>query len=220
MAASSRILLVEGRSDEAFFDALCEMHALKAKVRVAPPRILGGKANNKEGLLNLLPLQLEQLADGSLERLALIVDADFPVTNGLGFAKTYKRVEDVLREYGFSPVKRAGVGGLLFSSSEDFHDIGLWIMPDNKNDGMLEDWVKAGIIGTEAALFARATNAVHSLPQPKFKPLHVVKAEVATWLAWQDAPGRGMEHAAKAGLLDQQSLQYKKLLSWLTHIFA
>ena len=120
---SAGVLLVEGKSDEEFYNAICERYDFKARVKVAPPRPLGGKFNNKEGLFSVLPLQLAQLADASLERLAIVVDADFPATHGLGFARTYDRVKTIVSEYGFNPVKRNGIDGLLFASSEGFHDI-------------------------------------------------------------------------------------------------
>ena len=73
-------------------------------------------------------------------------------------------------------------------------DIGVWVMPDNQNTGMLEDWAKQCLHPQERALFAHARESVKNLPEPpKFKPLQRSKAEVATWLAWQSRH-RGVGH--------------------------
>ena len=93
-------------------------------------------------------------------------------------------------------------------------------MPNNKNDGMLEDLVKLAVDPSEHKLFSLAANTVAKIPAPKFKHQHISKAEVATWLAWQEAPGRGMEHAIKAELIDKENSDYKKMITWLNHVFG
>jgi len=220
MPALSCVLLVEGRSDESFYGSICQTSAIKAAIKVAPPRTLGGRANNKEGVFALLPTLLKQLADGSITRLGVIVDADFVAEHGLGYNRTVARITEIVGEYGYLPVLRRNVSGLLFQSTDGLPDIGLWVMPNNRDDGMLEDWVKSIVISAEAELYDTAVKATASLTSPKFKPIHTVKAEVATWLAWQASPGRGMEHCITAGLVDQGSVRYVQLISWLTHVFT
>jgi len=220
MAQSQRILLVEGKSDEAFYREVCKGKALNIDVKVAPPRDLGGAANNKEGVFNFLPTLLSQLADGRLERLAIVVDADYQAEHGLGYQRTLERVRHIVSDYRFVPANRPNIAGSLFRSEDGLHDLGLWVMPDNRADGMLENWIKSGIAETENALMRLAENATGALEQPKFKPIHREKADVATWLAWQAAPGRGAEYIIQAGLLDLQSVQFTQFAAWLSHIFS
>lgn len=219
---STRVLLVEGRSDEAFFSALCSSLALTPKVQVAPPRAVGGKANNKEGIFRHLPILLNQFADGRIERLATVVDADHIANHGLGYQATVNRFCEVVAPFGFTlrnPMRRVN-GGLLFQSAHGLADLGLWVMPGTLTDGMLEDWVKGCITPGDAALLNTAVQAVAGLPTPKFVPLHSVKAQVATWLAWQEAPGRGLESAVTETLLNTDNPQYKLLTDWLLSVFS
>lgn len=220
MSATSHILLVEGKSDEAFYNEVFKKMEIRASVKVAPPRSFGAHANNKEGVFKLLPTLLQQLTDGSLSRLAVVVDADFVTEHGLGFAGTLDRVTGILNGYGFNIVRRPGVSGFLFTHAEGFHDVGVWIMPNNRNDGMLEDWIQMVIDPTESSLFAQAVNACAALNAPKFKPIHKIKAHVATWLSWQTAPGRGMEYSIQEELVNWNSLQAKNLSNWLNHVFS
>ena len=218
--ATKNILLVEGKSDEVFFSALYKTLGLSAKVQVAPPLEVGGSSNNKEGVLNHLPVLLNQLPDGQLERLGVIVDADYSAAGGLGYQRTVDRVSEIVLKSGFSRPKPIGKsGGLAFSSADGFHDFGLWVMPDNHNDGMLEDWIKSSIVQSESPLLTQAKQAVGALKEPKFKQLHLSKAEVATWLAWQRNPGRGFDSAVAELLLDRQAKPVALFEQWSRHIF-
>lgn len=221
MTNAAHVLLVEGRSDQAFFSAICQSVGLTPKVQVAPPRLVGGNANNKEGVFNHLPILLSQFADGRIHRLGVVVDADHKVNHGLGYQATVERFGEIVAPFGFSlrnPLKKVD-GGLMYESSDGFQDIGLWVMPGTQSDGMLEDWVKSSVIQSDRHLFDAASKVVNKLIQPKFAPIHTVKAEVATWLAWQAAPGRGMESSVVEKLLDDNSVQYKLFSMWLIGVF-
>lgn len=221
MTKSTHVLLVEGRSDEAFFSEFCKSLKLTPKVQIAPPKSVGGNANNKEGVFNHIPLLLNQFADGRIERLATVIDADHAVNHGLGYQATVNRFTAIVLPFGFrlkNPLRKVN-GGLMYESSEGFPDLGLWVMPGTLSDGMLEHWVKNCVTPSDQQLLKTASEAVAKLVNPKFMPIHSIKAEVATWLAWQKAPGRGMESAITETLLDTNSAQYKLLADWLRTVF-
>ncbi len=218
MAASDRILLVEGEADRAFFELICRNIGLGNTVTVAPPKDLAGTHNSREGVFNHLPLLLQQLNDGTLTRLAVVLDADSP-PNG-GFAPTLDRVTGIVTPFGYvAPLIKSG--GLSYPHSDGLFDFGLWVMPNNSSVGMLEDWIKQCVRADEHALLSHAKGVVAALPAPpKFKPLHLSKAEVATWLAWQKRPGHGLYSAVTDDLIDPQSPAYVELAGWLRHVFA
>jgi hypothetical protein len=217
---SKCVLLVEGRSDEAFFSAMCARLELNSQVRVAPPKGIGGEFNNKEGVLNHLPLLLRQFVDGRIERLALVLDADHEQASGLGDGRTIDRVTQIVAASNFLPKfpKPPAVGGQLFRSTDGFSDLGLWVMPGTRADGGLEDWVKLCVAPADA-LMGEAQAAVKRVVNHKFKPQHLPKAEVATWLAWQKAPGRGMESAINEKLLAFDSNSFRQFEAWLKAVF-
>ena len=185
---NGKILLVEGESDRAFFEQVCIVLGLKT-VTVAPPRALSGTHNTKEGVFNYLPTLLAQLADGRTTRLAVVVDAD-SVANGCGYERTLQRISEIVEPHGFTRTN-SPQGGIIFRHRDGLADFGLWVMPNNLDEGALEHWFKQCIVTDENGLLSHAEAAVAALPSPpKFKALHRCKAEVATWLAWQKQPGR------------------------------
>ncbi|WP_394754593.1 DUF3226 domain-containing protein [Crenothrix sp.] len=218
MANQDRVLLVEGGADQDFFIEVLKQSNLQVMVKVAPPKVLGGSHNTKEGVFNFLPKLLDQLADGNLVKLAVVVDAD-SVPNG-SYQTTLSRVTSIVSTYRYnlSPIQTAGI---TYKHDDGLADFGLWIMPDNTNEGMLEDWLKQCIHANEQTLFAHAQSVIDELPNPpKFKPLHRSKAEVATWLAWQKQPGHGLYQAVTDQLLDSNKPLYSQLTAWLAHIYA
>lgn len=218
MATTDRILLVEGESDRAFFELICRSIGLQNSVTVAAPKGLAGTFNTKEGVIKYLPTLLKQLGDGSVVRLGVVVDADSP-PNG-GFAQVLDRISDIVQLQGFQPVV-AAANGLIFRSDDGLADFGLWVMPENASNGMLEDWIKQCLHSDEQVLFGHAVAVVGSLPSPpKFSPTSRSKAEVATWLAWQKQPGHGLYRAVQDGLIDTANPQYVALVAWLAHVFT
>lgn len=218
MPMSGRILLVEGEADKSFFEEICKTLELHAKVKVAPPKDVGGSHNNKEGVLNHLSNLLKQLGDAEITHLAIVIDSD-SVVNGGGYKRAIDRVAKIVQPYGFT-LSSNSVGGILFQHDDGLADFGLWVMPNNCDEGMLEDWIKHCIHPDENNLFAHAETVVDTLPQTKFKPIHISKAEVATWLAWQKKPGHGLYHAVEENLIDTNSALFKELCVWLTHIYG
>ena len=219
MASTERVLLVEGEADRAFFERICGEVGLDTSVTIAPPKELAGSHNTKEGVFNHLPVLLDQLADGQITRLAVIVDAD-SAENGGGYQRAINRVEKIVLPYGFVLATNT-IGGIIFQHNDGLADFGLWVMPNNADEGMLEDWIKQCIHPDEQDLFAHAEAMVAALPQPpKFKPIHRSKAEIATWLAWQKQPGHGTYRAVEDGLINTIGIHYTNLTTWLGHVYC
>jgi hypothetical protein len=218
MAITDHILLVEGESDRSFFVEVCKTLGLQASVEVALPKDSGGFHNGKEGVFNILPIWLNQLGDATVTRLAVIVDADSEDDGG-GYNRAIDRVTKIVKPHGFT-LASSPVGGVLFQHDDGLADFGLWVMPNNRDEGMLEDWIKSCVHPDEHKLFAHAETVVDTLPQTKFKPIHISKAEVATWLAWQKQPGHGLYRAVEDQLIDTESALFKELCVWLTHIYS
>jgi hypothetical protein len=218
MAMADHILLVEGESDRSFLEEICKTLGLDANVKVALPRDSGRFHNGKEGVFNILPIWLNQLDDGQITRLAVVVDADSEDNDG-GYQRVIDRVTKIVEPYGFTLASNP-VGGVLFQNDDGLADFGLWVMPNNSDEGMLEDWMKSCVHPDEHELFAHAETVVATLPQTKFKPIHISKAEVATWMAWQKQPGHGIYRAVEDQLIDMNSALFKELCVWLTHVYS
>ncbi|MCX7098059.1 MAG: hypothetical protein NTV43_09185 [Methylococcales bacterium] len=221
---SSKILLVEGDADRNLFTQLCKSLPYSPEIRVASPRDLNPKSRDgKQAVLKQTSILLKQFADletGSQRCLAVVIDADYKAEGGLGYQKTVEQFESIVAELGYLPVSDLSNNpGLIFQHSDGLSDLGLWVMPNNDSDGMLEDWIKDCIHQDEKPLFTHAESIVEALNPKRFKPIHLSKAEVATWLAWQEQPGHGLYLTVTGQLLDANKPLYSDLIAWLKHIF-
>lgn len=221
------VLFVEGEDDKSFFKKIIELSELNPnnpEIQVAPPKEFNGK-DSKGGVLERLPFLLNQIKDGTLQRLAIVVDADYKNEKGggLGCQKTIEKIAEMIAPFHFSLDQSiTPSNGLIFKNSNNYNDLGLWVMPDNQRDGMLEDFIKDCILSSERDLFNHAVDIVKSVPNKKFKEIHYSKAEIATWIAWQNPPGHGIYYALKENnlLLDAENEPFKHLQNWLKQVFA
>lgn len=223
---ASYILLVEGEADRGFFEQVCKWLQLNPLIKPAAPKDYQRDfeqplRNSKQGVLNLLHDLLVELLDkeAPTQRLAIVIDADYKNSNGLGYQETIEQVCKIATDYDFALVED-NEHGLLFKRSDKAAEFGLWVMPNNRNEGMLEDFIKQCITVVEQPLFNHATNIVTAIEPKKFAPHHYSKAEVATWLAWQSKPGHGLYTVVKDDLLDSDHALFQELASWLKQIFT
>lgn len=221
----SHVLLVEGEGDRGFFEQVCKSLALNPAIKVAPPKDYQADyeellRNSKQGVLNLLDDLLNELLDevAPTKRLAVIVDADHEQEQGLGYQKTIEQVSKIAANYDFSLTENQA-DGLCFKHSDGLVEFGLWVMPNNRTDGMLEDFIKTCVTPAEQSLFDHAAQTVQAVPNKKFKDHHYSKAEVATWLAWQKPPGHGLYYAVYDNLLDTNHALFEEMQQWLKKIF-
>lgn len=213
-------LLVEGEADRAFFELLCKRWQLTVQVKVTTPRGAGHRHDSKQAAFSILETSyLSQLADGQTERLAIVIDAD-RIIDGGGFKTTLTQLSERLRFAGYTQRVTSEGAGLLFAHNDGLHDIGAWIMPNNADEGALEHWIQINLHPNERVLMQHAQTSMDHIPNgPKFKAARRVKAEVATWLAWQETPDHGLWQAARHGLLDETAPQMQGLRAWLESVF-
>lgn len=228
-----RLLIVEGATDKKLMHRLCKelgIGDLDVILPITPEELLtdedianGSSGNGKNGAIERLIDLITNLRDedNALQHLAMVVDAD-QHQNGHGYQRTFDDISQKLRDQGYTQDEEASTKacGLIFSHSDGLASIGVWIMPNNQEDGALESWISACINNTELPLFNHATTVVNELSTSfnrTFTGNKKAKAEVATWLAWQKSPSIGLY--AAVGLLDSQSSEYKNLVTWLNYVF-
>lgn len=223
---TSHVLLVEGEDDRGFFEQVCKSIQLNPAIKVAPPKDYQADyettlRNGKQAALNLLNDLLVELLDEAAptQRLAIIIDADYEQEQGLGYQKTIDQVTGRAAEYDFSLVAN-NAQGLCFKQNDGLAEFGLWVMPNNQKDGMLEDFIKECVSSAEQSLLNHAIQVVQDVPEPKkFKSHHYAKAEVATWLAWQKPPGHGLYYSVYDKLLNTDHALFQEMEQWLKKIF-
>jgi hypothetical protein len=219
-----KILLVEGESDRNFFQRLlkslgyCDGYEIKCAV----PEDHAQKKNTKQGVLNAIrDTYLTQLSDGQLSEFAVILDAD-STEYQQGFDSTVAAFQKILdqqkNEIGeYQQDSNSNSSGLIFKNKDGLPNIGLWVMPNNCDDGMLEDWMRKNIVASENDLMQYVLSCVEDLPVRKFKSIHETKAVVATWLAWQEKPNLTSRNAVN--LMDEDAFLMQDFKKWLSDVF-
>ena len=97
--------------------------------------------------------------------------------------------------------------------------IGIWLMPDNRSTGELEDFV-GSMIPSGDPVWPRAQAFIDGIPSDdrKFAPGKIQRAKVHAWLAARESP-RPMGLSIKAGDLDTNASNTTTFVNWLRELF-
>ena len=99
--------------------------------------------------------------------------------------------------------------------------VGIWIMPDNNENGYLEHFI-AGLIPPKDPLWLHAEKVLSDLkPQPfnEIPRTRWGKAHLHTWLAWKKEPGKPFGQALDANYFDIQAPPVQSFLNWFSETF-
>ncbi len=205
-------LLVEGDTDRGVIAGLMEANGVPWPDPPDSPVFIDSRGSVDE---IPRPGDLEaELGASGLEALGVVVDA-----NGDASARW-----DDLREWCSSEFSdlpdQIPTGGLevVHSGGPRF---GIWIMPDNRLTGMLEDWLVQLIPEASEPLYELARNCVADSKRrgAPFREVHRTKAEIHTWLAWQDEPGLRLYDAVTQRVLDPKGPESGPFVSWFRSLF-
>ncbi|MDS4069290.1 MAG: DUF3226 domain-containing protein [Candidatus Competibacter sp.] len=200
-----RVLLVEGNDDCHVILALCQFFQI--------PETFGLYQNGgyTELLKRLNALILQ--ADGP-EIIGIVIDAD-----SRDVMSRWRQIKEKpeLKAYPFPDAPTPD--GTIVSGQKGKPRLGVWLMPDNKNPGMLEDFLVdfAPQDGIEAARSCIANAQTKQLTS--FKEAHLSKAVIHTYLAWQDEPGKPLGQAVTAQVLQPHTQTAKAFIDWLKRLF-
>ena len=94
-------------------------------------------------------------------------------------------------------------------------------MPDNQFSGMLEDFLVQLIPDDTRDLFRLAKNCVGEAKRngAPFGNAHRTKAEIHTWLAWQDEPGKQLHQAVHHRVLGPEKPESRPFVNWFRSLF-
>ena len=198
----SAILLVEGNDDKHVVMSLFTHHDVKSNFEII----------DKKGIDELLRTLPTQLKGSELQRLGIMVDADEDI------AGRWQSLTDILRKAGYTvPPESPETAGTILQ-----HDgkptVGIWLMPDNQASGMIEDFIRI-LVPPNDVLIDYARHCVDGLPERRFGLTHRSKAEIHTWLAWQDHPGTPMGLAITRKYLDAECPHAAVFIGWIRRLF-
>ncbi len=200
----AKILLVEGNNDKHVIFALRDKFDVKNNFKVKD-------CSDIQTLIESIP---EELRVEELQSIGIMVDADVnPKGRWEAIKKKLSHLESSL------PVNLPDKG-LIFNTSDGTR-VGVWLMPNNKISGNLEDFMsflipKDDVLkpNAEAALAELESKAIN-----RYAAKDRSKALVHTWLAWQESPGSPLGQSITRRYLDTDEQNCKNLIDWLTKLF-
>jgi hypothetical protein len=202
------VLLVEGASDADVIKGLW-----RKRHGTDPPF----EVDARSGLPAVRETFRGSLFGSEISRLGVVVDADAIAHDRYaGFYQT-------LVERGYRPVPKAAPteGLVLHRPDQTVPVVGVWIMPDNRDAGALEEFVSR-LVRPGNVLWEHARGVVAQIPEELqlFPEQSRAKAHLYTWLAWQAEPGVRLRPALERNLLDSEAEPAAAFLGWLARMFV
>ncbi|MCR4317919.1 MAG: hypothetical protein NUW37_16370 [Planctomycetes bacterium] len=134
-------------------------------------------------------------------------------------------LKDILSKAGYDnlPAAPSSEGTIINPPADTLLPrVGVWIMPDNKVPGILEDFIRFLVPSGEARLLEHARTSIASIPEGfrRFSKEKESKVLIHTFLAWQNEPGKPMGQAITAKYLHQDVPEVDGFVRWLNALFA
>ena len=212
--AGPRYILVEGNSDKQLITELCTKHHFSAP-KFDFPESGGGITQ----LLESIPIRI---SESEVEVIGIVVDADANISARWQALRDRLQNAAILQEkrYLSFPTSPPSTGWI--SSEAHNPRVGVWLMPDNTNPGILEDFARATIAEGDP-LLAKAIETVDEIEQEdlnRYSEVERPKVIIHTWLAWQKESGRPLGQAVAHGYLQHDAPIALDFVSWLRRLLA
>jgi hypothetical protein len=215
-----KVLLVEGKTEKLVIPEFLEQNGIEwnpTNIGIVIPFIY--VCGGYEQLIKPEFIQT-QLERRNLTHLGIIIDADEdPENRWISIRNTCLRegipnLPDNLPERGL--IQRV----FIESISKEIN-FGIWMMPDNKLRGMLETFLTYLVPDEKELLWEYAQQVVQEARNKgaTFTEVKEDKANIYTWLAWQNEPGRQLHQAVKEQILNPTHPQSKVFFNWFQQLF-
>jgi hypothetical protein len=147
--------------------------------------------------------------------VGFVLDANSPL------AGRWQALRERLEQVGVSAPHAPPQGGFVGESTVYRSRVGAWLMPDNTQDGSLEDFLRT-LVQTEDSLIDHAVAATRVAAElgASFPPQSRRKAQMHAWLAWQEQPGLPYGSAIKARYFGHDSEAACAFVAWFKKLFS
>jgi hypothetical protein len=200
----NRVLLVEGKNDCHVIGALCQAHDLPETFGIYQ---CDGDDKLFKRLDALIPSE-------NIEIIGIVLDADNP-----DFNARWQQVKALLTFYNYNTPKQPDPKGTLIASQDEKPRIGVWLMPNNQDTGMLEDFLMKLAQPNRIDWARHCVDSAQQKTFTSFKEAHHSKAVIHTYLAWQDEPGNPLGQAITAHALQPHTDIAHQFTDWLNRLF-
>jgi len=201
-------LTVEGSDDMHAVIQLLRRHGVDWDAeRPAAPYVEA--AGSVEKVLESLPAGAR-----SYERYGIVLDADTEPNN------RWEQVRGRLAKIGLAAPDAPAQEGTILQGLRPNYRIGVWVMPDNHESGILEDFL-AKLVPSEDRCWphAQAATAMARTLGATLADKDVSKGNIHAWLAWQEKPGLPFGTALTAHVLGHDAPEALRFVAWFKRLF-
>jgi len=211
-AADTGMLLVEGADDRHALGHFLARHGLEHYFELSSDHRVEIKSH--DGVDDLLAGMATRIRFCDGLPLGFVLDADESLK------RRWQAVRQRLSDAGVAAPNVPPGDGFVGVYPPYGSNIGVWLMPDNRRDGMLEHFL-TDLIDAEDPLIVYAETAAKTARKngAKFKANHLAKAAARTWLAWQEEPGLPYGTAIKAKYFGMHSEAGASFVAWFRQVF-
>ena len=215
-------LIVEAESDKSFIQAFLrhEKLNLQLNIDVATPQDFESTTyTTKQAVFQQLPRLVKLLETGQVSHIGILVDMDFTNKTDIK-TQNLRQISERLNPLGFHQRQQQNNNsGFYFENSDYDNPIGVWLMPNNQNEGYLETWVKMAMSSDQQSHFTQIENFIQSLGTSHFKnPVTAMdKARIFTWLSTQTKPTQDLSKSLE--LIAAKNPVYQNFKHWLVTTF-
>ncbi len=200
---AERVLLVEGKDD-------CHVILALARFYQLPENFGIFECDGDEKAPKRLNALIPKSDPGKPQAIGIVLDA----TEG-----RWAQITAKIAHHRYEIPALPDPDGMIIEGDDTKPRIGVWIMPDNSNLGMLEDFLLAGVPPVGVAVATEAVDLAKRKQVTTFKDVHYSKAVIHTYLAWQDEPGRPLGQSVTSKMLSPETPEAKRFVAWLRKLF-
>lgn len=224
LKSENKILLLEGSDDCHVVMHLCVAHKV-------PKEFCIYNCEGHEEALSKLDELLRYSRDERPNVIGIVLDTDKPEDNPSVTSRmdaVIDRLQKVCPDY--EKHEDPDRQGTIIPNIKGFPKIGIWLMPNNQDIGMLEDFLlnlakakaKTKTCDYEGSLnyAEECVDTAKSRNFTSFKETYRAKATIHTYLAWHKNPGTPFGTAIKAGTLATNNEPARQFTNWLTRLFG
>lgn len=199
-------MLVEGKNDCHVVLALCKYNAL--------PETFGiYQCESDVGILKRLNALIIQ--PDPPKAVGVMIDADNPDVAG-----RWQQIQQKIKSHNYIFPKMPDPDGTILCDNPGKPVLGIWLMPNNQDPGMLEDFLIKLADQNAVSAALQCVEMAKSKGVTTFKDAHFSKSLIHTYLAWQDEPGKPFGQSITAHALKPDTEIANIFVEWLKELFS
>ncbi len=196
------VLLLEGSDDCNIISKFCEGNAIRADFGFC-------NCGGDNQVLHKLNALLKK--SDPPEVIGVILDADNDID------ERYQDIKEKVKNFYKLPKNMPKDG--LVHLEKGLPKLGIWIMPNNQDNGALEEFYLELATDIDTAFIDNTIQEAEKKELTSFKSQHRKKAIMHTYFAWQDTPGMPLHAAINKIVLDNNAEIAHVFKGWLISLF-